>query len=64
MIERYAPSLRNMGLCALLLLCDQSIEIDDLRIVVLGIALEPFAAAKMHQGLPTAGIEIVRMLMP
>jgi hypothetical protein len=37
---------------------------DDLRIVVLGIALAPFAAMKMHQGLPTAGIEIVRMLMP
>src|SRR6185369_1632591 len=35
----HSPGLRNIGLHAMLLLCDQSIEIDDLRIVLLRIAL-------------------------
>jgi hypothetical protein len=41
---------------ALLLLRGERIEIDELRIVVMGIAIEPSAAMNVHQGLHTPGI--------
>jgi len=59
-----SPRSRNIGLGALLLLCGERIEIDELRIVRIGIAVEPSAAMNVHQGLHTPGIQIVHMLMP
>jgi hypothetical protein len=41
---------------ALLLLCGERIEIDDLRIVLMGLVIGPSAAMNMHQGLYTSGI--------
>ena len=46
---------RNIGLGALLP-CGERIEIDELRIVVIGFATEPSAAMNVHQGLHTPGI--------
>src|SRR6185295_19617726 len=57
-----SPGLRNVGLRARCLLRQQGIEIDELRIVSLGFA-EACAAMKMHQGLHTAGVEMIHMLM-
>jgi hypothetical protein len=45
----------NISLGALLL-CGERIEIDELRIVLTGIASKPFAAMNVHQGLHTPGI--------
>ena len=53
----------DVGLRARRLLGEQGIEIDELRIVWLGFAVEPCAAMKMHQGLHAAGVEMVHMLM-
>ena len=47
---------RNICWSALLLLCGERIEIDDLRIVLMWIAIGPSAAMNMHQGLHTPGI--------
>jgi hypothetical protein len=52
----FSPRSRNICLGALLLLCGERIEIDDLRIVLMGIAIGPSAAMNMHQGLHTPGI--------
>ena len=51
MIRRRSAGSGNVGLRARRLLREQGIEIDELRIVVLGFAVEPCAAMKMHQGL-------------
>src|SRR5438552_17636089 len=62
--ERRSMGSRNVGLLrGLRPLCEQGIEIDQLRIVLLGFAVEPCAAMKMHQRLHTAGVEMVHMLM-
>jgi len=47
-----------------LVLCGKRIEIDELWIVRAGLAVGPFAAMKVNQGLHTPGIQIVDMLMP
>src|SRR3954471_10122662 len=52
----------NVGLRARRFLCEQRIEIDELRIVSRGFA-ESCAAMKMHQGLHAAGVEMIHMLM-
>src|SRR5438046_3109536 len=59
---RRSPGLRNIGLRARYLLREQSIELDELRIVSLGFA-KSCAAMEMHQGLHPAGVEMVDMLM-
>jgi hypothetical protein len=51
-----SPRSRNIGLGSLPLLCDERIEIDELRIVLIGIAMEPSAAMNVHQGLHTPSI--------
>src|SRR5947199_7934713 len=48
--------LRNIGSGALLFPCGERIEIDELRIVWMGIAVELSAAMDVHQGLHTPGI--------
>jgi len=63
MTERRSHGLRNIGLRARLVFGNQSIEIDELRIVLLGVAVEPRAAMKVHQCLDTPGVEMVHMLM-
>jgi hypothetical protein len=50
------PGSRDVGLGALLLLCGERIEIDELKIVAWGIAIEPSAAMNVHQGLHTPRI--------
>ena len=50
-----SPRSRNICLGALLR-CGERIEIDDLRIVLMGNAIGPSAAMNMHQGLHTPGI--------
>ena len=47
-----------------LLLRSKRIEIDELRIVRTGLAVGPFAAMNVNQGLHTPGIQIVHVLMP
>jgi len=46
----------NVGPSALDFPGGERIEIDELRIVVMGIAMEPSAAMDVHQGLHTPGI--------
>ena len=58
------PRSGNIGLGALLLPRGERIEIDQLRIVLFGIAMESSAAMNVHQGLHPPGIQIVDMLMP
>jgi hypothetical protein len=53
---RSQPRSRNIGLGALLLLCGDRIEINELRIVLMGIAIDPSAAVNVYQGLHTPGI--------
>jgi hypothetical protein len=55
---------RHIGLGALFLLCGERIEINELRIVLIGIAMDPSAAVNVYQGLHASGIQIVHMLMP
>jgi hypothetical protein len=63
-IEHQDARLRDISLGAFLSLCAERIEIDQLRIVVIGVAMEPSAAVYEHQGLHTPGIQIVDMLVP
>src|ERR1700676_587262 len=62
----WMPATRscNTSPDALLLLCGKRIEIDELRIVGTGLAVEPVAAMNVNQGLHTPGIQIIHMLMP
>jgi hypothetical protein len=57
------PRSRDIGCRMLGLLRGERVEIDEMRIVVGGIAVLP-AAMNVHQGLNPPGIEIVHMLMP
>src|SRR6266404_8208165 len=63
-VDQDHPRSRNIGSGTLLLPCGERIEIDELRVVRIGIAIELSAAMNVHQGLHTPGIQIVRMLMP
>ena len=47
---------RNVGLGALLLRCGERIEINELRIVLMEIAIGPSSAMNVHQGLHTPRI--------
>jgi hypothetical protein len=51
-----SPRSRNIGSGTLLVACGERIEIDELRIVWIGIAIELSAAVHVHQGLHTPGI--------
>jgi hypothetical protein len=50
------PRSRNSGLGALFPSCSERIEVNELRIVLLGIASEASAAMNVYQGLHTPGI--------
>src|SRR5258708_30260591 len=63
-VDQDHPRSRNIGSGALLPARGQRVEIDELRIVPIGVALELSAAMNVHQGLHTPGIQIVHMLMP
>src|SRR5260370_17906031 len=63
-VDQDPPRSRNIGSGTLLPARGERIEIDELRIVRIGIAIELSAAMNVHQGLHTPGIQIVRMLMP
>ena len=62
-IEHQDARLRDVSLGAFFPSCER-IEIDKLRIFVIGVAMEPSAAVHVHQGLHTPGIQIVDMLVP
>ena len=63
-VTRLIQSLasRNVGLRALRFLGKQSVEIDELRIIIRRFAV-PCAAMEVHQGLHTAGVEMVHVLV-
>src|SRR5258707_13617686 len=63
-VDQDHPRSRNIGSGTLLPACGERIEIDELRIGRIGIAIELSAAMNVHQGLHTPGIQIVHMLMP
>src|SRR5258708_31263324 len=63
-VDQDHPRSRNIGSGTLLLPCGERIEIDELRVVRIGVAIELSAAMNGHQGLHTPGIQILRTLMP
>src|SRR6266481_3926327 len=63
-VDQDHPRSCNIGSGALLFAGGERIEVDEVRIVWMRIAIEVSAAMNVHQGLHTPGIQIVHMLMP